>query len=408
MRITFMSLNYIPSTGGLVSYIKNLCQYMTEQGNEDRIRIITTDAKDPRLCENEYINGVNVRRIRAFKFSKFLYLFAPFQTVKNIMKELGEIEFDDDEIIIIRHLYFAYAASKVLQKNMNKIYIIPLIAPRLQKMNKSQVGWIKKLYYSFIIPQLDKIERYALKNINYVGVLSHSKKNEVADYYDLPRGKINIIYPGIDIKKFRPLKETNERERLLKDLNLMNLSNTKVLVTVCRLVSEKNMDYLIKAIKEIKGHEFKLIIVGDGPLKDSIQKQINTLGLSEKIIFLGFRDDVELLYRISDVFILPSKYEGFGHVFLEALACGIPCIGLKNNPPQFITATDEIIDNGVNGFIVDGRDHLELSASIIKLISNEELLEEFKKKARIKVERNFTWEKHLEEIKRIICKGEIK
>ena len=98
------------------------------------------------------------------------------------------------------------------------------------------------------------------------------------------------------------------------------------------------------------------------------------------------------------MFVLPSKYEGFGHVYLEALASGIPCIGLRSNPPDIITATEEIIETGVNGFAVDGSSISEMIACLNRMLQNDELLNYLKENSRTSVLNKFTWEKHIESI----------
>ncbi|KZY76924.1 hypothetical protein A3741_22815 [Oleiphilus sp. HI0069] len=71
-----------------------------------------------------------------------------------------------------------------------------------------------------------------------------------------------------------------------------------------------------------------------------------------RVRFLGFVNEPRKVYAASDCFVLPSTYEGFGHVHLEANACGIPSIGFGTNPPEVITATEEIVEDGANGYVV--------------------------------------------------------
>ena len=397
MRFTIMSLNYLPNKGGLVSYAKNVSEYLLNGLHSESVQIITTDGKDAELCSEEYIDGVKIKRIRAFQYPKLLYFISPFVVSNRIKRALGGIRFEEDEVIVIRHLYFAYAASKAITNNRKKIYIIPLVAPKLQKINMSEVNFIRKAYYWLIIPQLHKIEKRALDKIDYIGVLSESKREEVSEFYNIPKRKIRVVYPGVDIEQFRPLQDLNEKEKILDSFGLRELLSCKVILTVCRLASEKNIHFLLEALTRVDA-SFHLLIVGDGPLRVNLQEYAEQLDLGDKVTFLGFRDDVNLLYRIADVFVLPSKYEGFGHVYLEALASGIPCIGLRSNPPDIITATEEIIETGVNGFAVDGSSISEMIACLNRMLQNDELLNYLKENSRTSVLNKFTWEKHIESI----------
>lgn len=399
MKIWFFSINYLPNTGGLISYIRNFGSHLKKVFN---VEVVTTDGKNKNLKESEVIDDIRVRRLRTFNFNKIMYLFAPLCLSNKIKKELEKIEFSEDDILIIRHVYFAYALSNIVNNNNKKIYIIPLIAPKLQMINMSQANFFQKWYYLFITPQLYFLEKRALKKIDYIGVLSESKKSEIEKFYKIMPEKIKVIPPGVDILKYKPLRENYEKVTIFKKLKSEDFSDKKILLTVCRLVSEKNIDFLLRAIKFIKYENFVLFIVGDGPLRDNLGLLCNKLKINSKVVFWGNRDDVELFYRVSDVFILPSKYEGFGHVYLEALASGVPVIGLKNTPPSIITASEEIIQHGYNGYIVDGNHERELANAIETILVDDITLGKMKVNARDTVLQKFSWDKHLKSILDIV------
>jgi glycosyltransferase involved in cell wall biosynthesis len=94
--------------------------------------------------------------------------------------------------------------------------------------------------------------------------------------------------------------------------------------------------------------------------------------------------------------VLPSIYEGFGHVYLEAMACGLPCIGIKSNYPSIKVATEEVITNGKNGFVVPNSAS-ELAEKIETLLLDEKLRKEMGEKAREKAEL-YTWKKHVNKL----------
>jgi glycosyltransferase involved in cell wall biosynthesis len=139
-----------------------------------------------------------------------------------------------------------------------------------------------------------------------------------------------------------------------------------------------------------------LLIAGDGPQAGELKRMAEKLNISDRVRFAGWREDVERLYSISDLLALPSIYEGFGHVYLEAMACGLPCIGIKPEYPSIVVATEEIISNEKDGFIVPN----SVSAIAEKmdvLLLDEELRKKMGERARETAEL-YTWKKHVENL----------
>ena len=133
-----------------------------------------------------------------------------------------------------------------------------------------------------------------------------------------------IVYNGIEVEKFTYNEQ--KKRAIRRELKLDN--HTLILMTVGRLVEQKNQMFLIKMMEELtkKNKNVKLLLVGDGPLKELLQKTSKMLHLDEYIIFLGARVDVYNLLQAADIFLLPSKSEGLGIVAIEAQASGLPTI----------------------------------------------------------------------------------
>jgi L-malate glycosyltransferase len=111
----------------------------------------------------------------------------------------------------------------------------------------------------------------------------------------------------------------------------------------------------------------KLLLVGDGPEMTVVCKQVKDLGLKDRVLFLGKQDNLEELYSISDLKLLLSEKESFGLVALEAMACGVPCIGTD------IGGIPEVIEDGCNGYICDVGDVDAISSKAIRMLGNDVL-----------------------------------
>lgn len=137
-------------------------------------------------------------------------------------------------------------------------------------------------------------------------------------------GMVHIMNNAIDIEEFRFNAST--RHEIRKELGI---EGKFVIGTVGRLSYQKNHEFLIKIFMEVqnKNSNTVLLVVGRGELEDEIKKQVFNLGLSEKVKFLGVHTDVPQLLQAMDVFLLPSRFEGLGIVFIEAQAAGLVSFG---------------------------------------------------------------------------------
>jgi glycosyltransferase involved in cell wall biosynthesis len=148
----------------------------------------------------------------------------------------------------------------------------------------------------------------------FIGV-SESVKGTMKDYFKIPLKKIKVIYNGVDTKKFTNVQSVKKDNKI-------------IFGSIGRLTEAKGFDLLIKAAQEIaKDHEdvyFK--IAGDGPLKDSLRKLSSDYGIADKVEFLGNVTDIPSFLSGIDIFVAPSRYEGFGIALVESMAAGKPII----------------------------------------------------------------------------------
>ncbi|MEH7308407.1 glycosyltransferase family 1 protein [Neobacillus drentensis] len=145
-------------------------------------------------------------------------------------------------------------------------------------------------------------------------------------------GKVSILKNGIDVTKFSSLK-TNFKKSVFDELRLPG--NARVLGHVGRFSDSKNHIFILKILKKLVEEDncFVALLIGEGPLKESIEKEAQRLGILKNIRLLGVREDIPRLMKAFDVFLFPSQFEGFGIVALEAQCAGTPCV-ISNTVPK--------------------------------------------------------------------------
>ncbi|NMA49685.1 MAG: glycosyltransferase family 1 protein [Tissierellia bacterium] len=150
-------------------------------------------------------------------------------------------------------------------------------------------------------------------------------------------GRVHIMKNAIDINKFTFNPEVRNKIR-----NVLGVEGKFVIGSVGRFTYSKNHKFLIQIFNEIynKNRDATLILIGNGELEDEIKKQIISLGLKDVVICLGVRDDVHELLQAMDVFLLPTRYEGFGIVYIEAQTAGLMTFGSEKVVPSEVKITD--------------------------------------------------------------------
>ena len=150
-------------------------------------------------------------------------------------------------------------------------------------------------------------------------------------------------------------------------------------VTVARLVPQKGIDVLIRALEMASGAaaDWTLTLVGDGPERQSLEQQVHAAGLQERVRFLGFRTDPQTFLLRAGVFVLPSRFEGMPNALLEAMAAGLAVVVTDASPGPL-----EVVEDGVNGLVVPSDDAQALAVALERLAANSALREQYGAMAR--------------------------
>jgi glycosyltransferase involved in cell wall biosynthesis len=192
----------------------------------------------------------------------------------------------------------------------------------------------------------------------------------------VPPGKIRTIANGVDCVAFAPAPRDPDRP-------------IRRVVTVANLRPEKGHDTLISAASRVVDArpDAEFLIVGDGPLRKSLQRQVDMRGLSGLVRFLGERSDIPALLASSDMFVLPSRSEACPNGVLEAMAAGLPIVASR------VGGLPELVESGVNGILVEPDRPEALAASILDLMNRPRFASGLGCAAREQAERRFSFDR---------------
>jgi glycosyltransferase involved in cell wall biosynthesis len=220
-----------------------------------------------------------------------------------------------------------------------------------------------KMYFPYIRLKILKtiLMQFTYKKASKIIVISKGLKNGLSEKFKIQEQQIEVIYNPIDIGEI-----TRLRGEIIAHPFIEN--NIPTVISIGRLSRQKNFELLLNAfalvIKEIPTC---LIIVGQGELKDKLQFLSKTMGIDKYVYFAGFQRNPFAWLAKADLFVLSSRWEGFGNVIIEAMACGVPVI--SSDCPS---GPNEIIESEKNGMLVPVNNADLLAKSMIRLLTNRE------------------------------------
>ena len=243
------------------------------------------------------------------------------------------------------------------------------------------------------IGQANWYERFLTKItnplVNIVEVNSKKGKDSIHKNLKVPKEKINVLYSGIDVKKYQISKSKTQIKKSLK-IN----SSKKIILCVGRLRKVKGINFGIEAFYEIQKTMKNTIflIAGEGEDKKLLEEQSKMLSLDKQIKFLGARKDLPELFSISDVIIMPSLTEGFPRIAIESMAAGKPIVATK------VGGTSEAIKHKYNGILVPSQRPKVMAKWVIKILKDKKLANHLGANGKKLVSEKFTLEKYIKQV----------
>ncbi|MDM8520005.1 glycosyltransferase [Anaerolineales bacterium HSG6] len=199
------------------------------------------------------------------------------------------------------------------------------------------------------------------KEVDGIIAVSDEVAQAVATIIKPPSNKISTINNGVDVEQFQ---QSADKATLCQTLGLAK--DSALLLTVGRLTEQKGHCYLIDAARQIISHHAKahFLFVGTGELQESLQSQATETGHGDHFYFLGNRTDIPQLLAVSDLFILPSLWEGLSIALLEAMAAAKPIIATA------VSGTTQVIRPNQTGFLVPAKNSHALAEAINTALTN--------------------------------------
>ena len=270
------------------------------------------------------------------------------------------------------HVHYAipHAASAFLAKEMLK----PQRLPTMTTLHGTDITLVG------IMPSYYEITRFSIDKSDAVTAVSEFLRRETVREFRTER-PIEVIHNFVDTELFRPKATCAARKRL-------SPNGEKVLMHISNFRKVKNLPVLLQVFNDVQKHvPARLALVGDGPERESVERQAEDLGIIDRVDFLGDQEFVAELLPAADVFLLPSQHESFGLAALEAMSCGVPVVGSR------IGGLPEVIVHEETGYLCDPNDVPCMSAIVLGLLRNEDLRLEIGAAARARAEQEFNRDK---------------
>lgn len=377
MRIAFVTFEYPPFIiGGAGIYALNITRELAKLGHQ--VVVFTPDILESKSRSDLY--NLKIQKVYTNKKLPFKAL----QFWSRLPKEVKKFEKDTPFDILHFNGISYWFLKKRLSKAKHIVTVHHLVKDAIKNNKLNIISRIKDISSenSFIISFLEK---KCIKSPDKLVAVSNFTKKQIVESYGIDPGKIKVIYNGIDLNGYSfPYEEIS---RIKKQLNL---TEKPILLFVGRVNDpRKDLGFLLRSIKRVLEEvDVTLLVVGKGDQTEA-RVLIDSLEISNNVVFTGFVDDNSLkkYYSLCDIYICPSKLEGFGLTIIEAMKAGKPIIATN------VGAIPEIVKNEVNGILVKSGDVDELCKVICNLLKDQKKIDIMGKKNAEEVSNKYSWKK---------------
>lgn len=345
MKKLKIGITCYPTVGGSGVVATELGKMLAEKGHEIHFISSSIPFRLNRIYHNIYYHQVEVNQYSVFQY-------APYDIA--LASKMAEVI--NREKLDILHVHYAipHAVCAILAKQMASVDF--KIVTTLHGTDITVLGYD---------PSLTDAIRFGIEKSDIVTAVSHALVEQTHELIQ-PDKQIETVYNFIDERIY----QKRDSRHLKREFEIAD--NEKVVIHVSNFRQVKRVQDVVKTFAKIAARmPAKLLLVGDGPEMTVVCKLVKKLGLTNKVHLLGKQENLEELYSISDLMLLLSEKESFGLVALEAMACGVPCIGTN------VGGIPEVIQHGRTGFICKLGDIEDISNKAIQLLENSDLHQQF-------------------------------
>jgi glycosyltransferase involved in cell wall biosynthesis len=370
-RVLIFSTAYYPFVGGAEVSIKEITDRLSKDFEFD---LITTrlDLKSP---NKERVGNVNVYRIGG-KNKTLNKILIPFRGASFALTLRRKYKYNSFWAVMV-----SYASGAAFFSNFLGSYVglkkVPIIL-NLQEgdsENHLKYGWLGLIKLSW---------KLALRNTTMLTALSNFLINRAKD--NGYKGLSVLVPNGVDLEVFT--QAVPEEKKLEVAFKLGKKTGDVYLTTTSRLTHKNATDDIIRALSFLP-ENIHLLVIGIGEEGQKLQKLVLSLGLEKRVKFLGFikHRELPLYLSISDIFIRPSRSEGFGNSFIEAMAASVPVIATP------VGGIPDFLDDKETGVFCSPDNPKSISEAVNLILNNNEIRERIIQKAKERVVQNYSWDK---------------
>ena len=392
-NLAFISMHACPlarlgekDSGGLNVYVLQTAKYLSNRGyNID----IFTRAHSPQ--DQHVINVSDTVRVIHIEAGSHESLKSELPSLVSDFQEnldLFKLEYNLNYELIHSHYWLSGQVGLSLSERWEIPHVTTFHTLALTKL-QARIGEIE--------PAIRELtESKIARNVDAIIVSTSEEKHALTRLYNVHPDRIEVVTAGVDLERFHPIDKDLARKTI-------EISESNIILSVGRIDPLKGVDILIKAISMMDNTaDTKVLIVGGEPESgNELSKLINLsnkLGLNDVLRFEGIvsQDMLPIYYSASDIFVMPSYYESFGLVALEAMACGVPVVASRVGGPR------SLINQGGNGYLIPWVCPEPFSEKLEILLSNK-ILRENMANASISTARNLDWNNTVNKLSNIYC-----
>lgn len=291
---------YSSNMGGIERFLINVCKNLDK--NKFEVYILSFDGKN--LYFQKELEQIGIRFLNITSRTKNYQKY-----VKDLKKIYGEYDFD---VIHFNIMNFSCFERIILAKKYSQARLIL----------HSHSASIQKVYRKTRF--LDKVGRFFTRNIEYEKLACGQEAGE----WLFDKKEFLVLNNGIDVQEFQ--FNQNNRNEIRDEFNIKD--NETVMGVIAKLEEQKNPRFLMDIFFEYQklNSDSKLLLVGEGSLREELEEKARRLEIQDKVLFLGRRDDTEKIYSAMDIFVMPSWFEGFSIAIVEAQVNGLKCYTSTN------------------------------------------------------------------------------